>query len=254
MEMVPAIQKQAAAAFRYLDPESRQEAVAEVLANCAVAVARLAELGKLQIVYRTPLANFAIRQVRSGRRVGAKLNVHDLTSVHAKNMKQLVVERLDYFDEVDGVWKEILIEDRNATPAELAAFQRDFFAEDVLDGTLLDYVDQLRVAGYHLGLLSNMWDTARALFGQTYSLLVHFDSVTISGEEGFMKPDARIFRVALHRAGVRPDEAVLVDDFAVNVEGARQAGMRAVYFRTPQQALLELASMTGVTPALAAGE
>lgn len=139
-------------------------------------------------------------------------------------------------------------------PAELAAFQRDFFAEDVLDGTLLDYVDQLRVAGYHLGLLSNMWDTARELFGQTYSLLVHFDSVTISGEEGFMKPDARIFRVALHRAGVRPDEAVLVDDFAVNVEGARQAGMRAVYFRTPQQALLELASMTGVTPALAAGE
>ena len=126
MEMVPAIQKRAAAAFRYLDPESRQEAVAEVLANCAVAVARLAELGKLQIVYRTPLANFAIRQVRSGRRVGAKLNVHDLTSVHAKNMKQLVVERLDYFVEVDWVWKEILIEDRNATPAELAASRIDF--------------------------------------------------------------------------------------------------------------------------------
>lgn len=133
-------------------------------------------------------------------------------------------------------------------PKDLAALRVEFFAEDVLDATLLAYVDWLRAAGFHLGLLSNAGDNARQIF-ERYAILPHFDSVTISAEEGVMKPDPRIFAIALQRAGAQPAEAVFVDDFAANVEGARQVGMSAIHFRTTAQTLAELASLTGVSPA-----
>lgn len=130
--------------------------------------------------------------------------------------------------------------------ATLADFRRDFFSEDFLDLDLIAYIDRLRAGGYHLGLLSNAGDNARHIFTEVYPVLPHFDSVTISAEEGVMKPDPRIFQVALARAGVQPREAVFVDDVAENVEGARAVGMLGVHFRDPVVAISELAALTGV--------
>jgi len=134
----------------------------------------------------------------------------------------------------------------NLAPDELRAFQEDFFAEDFLDTQLLAYADGLRAGGYHLGLLSNAADNARTIFGEKYRVLSRFDTVTISCEEGVMKPDARIFAVALVRAGVLPEEAVFVDDVLLNVEGARRVGMTGIQFRSTEQTLAELAALTGV--------
>lgn len=130
--------------------------------------------------------------------------------------------------------------------ATLAEFRAAFFSEDFLDTTLLAYIDRLAAAGYHVGLLSNAADDARDIFTTTYPVINHFDSITISAEEGVMKPDPRIFHIALARAGVEPNEAVFVDDVAANVEGARAVGMVGVHFREPESALRELAELTGV--------
>jgi epoxide hydrolase-like predicted phosphatase len=130
----------------------------------------------------------------------------------------------------------------------LSEFRDAFFEEDFLDTALLDYVDKLRAAGYHLGLLSNMADNARKIFGEKYGVLSHFDSVTVSSEEGVMKPDPAIFNIALNRVGVEPEEAVFVDDFLVNVEAARSIGMAGIQFLTTEQVRTELASLTGVQP------
>lgn len=129
---------------------------------------------------------------------------------------------------------------------DLAAFQHDFFAEDILDTELLAYVDRLRAAGYHTGLLSNASDNARSIFIDRYGLASHFDSMTISAEEGVMKPHERIFRVALARAGACPSEAIFVDDFAENVDGARAIGMLGLHFSDPADACAELRRLTGV--------
>jgi FMN phosphatase YigB (HAD superfamily) len=37
-----------------------------------------------------------------------------------------------------------------------------------------------------------------------------------------------------------PSQAVFVDDFPHNVEGAQAAGLQAIHFRTPEQAVVEL--------------
>lgn len=129
----------------------------------------------------------------------------------------------------------------------LAQFRHDFFAEDILDAALLAYVDRLAAAGLHVGLLSNAADNARSVFAKKYGILDHFQSVTISAEEGVMKPDPRIFHIALARAGARPEEAVFVDDFAENVAGAQAVGLIGVHFTDPAVARLELLRLTGVS-------
>jgi DNA-directed RNA polymerase specialized sigma24 family protein len=67
--MLPAIKQRAHRAFRDQQTEAREELVQEVIANAYVAFARLLPLGKANLALATPLASFAIRQVRSdGRR------------------------------------------------------------------------------------------------------------------------------------------------------------------------------------------
>ena len=52
IKMLPAIARHARIAFRHLrSPEAREDAVQEVVCNACCAVARLAELGKLDLAY-----------------------------------------------------------------------------------------------------------------------------------------------------------------------------------------------------------
>jgi YjjG family noncanonical pyrimidine nucleotidase len=66
------------------------------------------------------------------------------------------------------------------------------------------------------------------------------DVLIASEDVGVSKPDPRIFRIALDRAGVGAPEAVMVGDAWENdVAGARRAGIRAVWFnpgRAPKPA------------------
>ena len=125
LSLLPAIQEQARFAFRNEKAEHRQDLTAEVIANCWAAFVRLVERGLIDVVYPTPLAGYAIKQVRDGRRVGAKLNVRDVSSEYAQRLKRFTVERLDRYDEEEGQWQEAVIEDRHAGPAETAAARID---------------------------------------------------------------------------------------------------------------------------------
>jgi putative hydrolase of the HAD superfamily len=128
---------------------------------------------------------------------------------------------------------------------DIARFRRDFFARDELDRDLLAYLARLR-SRYHLGLLSNASSVARRLFAEHYGLLDTFDSVTISCEEGIMKPDVRIFTLALTRARVDAHEALFVDDFLENVEAAQRLGIQTVHFRHAEVSRRELEILTGI--------
>ena len=126
VKMLPAITRHVRIAFRYLAPEAKAEAIQEAICNACVAFARLAELGKLDLAYPTPLARYAVAQVRDGRKVGCKLNVRDVLSRYCQQRKNVFVERLDHFDEDEACWQEIIIEDRHAGPAETARVRMDF--------------------------------------------------------------------------------------------------------------------------------
>ena len=125
LEMLPAIRRQARLAFRHLDPEAREEAVEEAVANALVAYVRLFERGKVELAYPSVLTLYAIRQISEGRRVGVELNVRDVSSEYCRLKKGLQLERLDRFDRETGEWLEVVVEDRHAGPAETAAARID---------------------------------------------------------------------------------------------------------------------------------
>jgi HAD superfamily hydrolase (TIGR01549 family) len=57
------------------------------------------------------------------------------------------------------------------------------------------------------------------------------DVLVVSEEVGAAKPDARIFRAALDRAGATADDAVMLGDtWATDIVGARSVGLRAIWF------------------------
>jgi hypothetical protein len=104
----------------------RGELIEEVIANCYVAYSRLVERGQADHALPSPLARFAIAQVRAGRRVGSRLRIRDVMSGYAQFKKDFFVERLDSFDEEEDCWQEIVVEDKRATPADVAACRIDF--------------------------------------------------------------------------------------------------------------------------------
>ena len=126
LAMLPAIRRSAQVAFRKLPPELRHDLIEEVVANSYVAYARLVERGQADRAAPSPLARFAITQIRVGRRVGSRLRIGDALSTYAQFRKQFFVERLDHFSEEKGCWGEILVEDKRATPADVAACRIDF--------------------------------------------------------------------------------------------------------------------------------
>ncbi len=126
LAMVPRIRRQARISFRNARPELREELIHEVVTNCFAAYARLVELGKEELAFPTALARFAIGQVRVGRQVGNRLRIREVMSRYAQNKKGFQVERLDQFHAEDEEWREILIEDRRAGPADVAACRIDF--------------------------------------------------------------------------------------------------------------------------------
>lgn len=125
LQMLPAIHEEASVAFRGEKPELKEELTAEVVANTYAAFVRLVERDKEHLAYATPLAHYAIRQVRVGRRVGTKLKVRDALSPANRS---ITVERLDRFDRETREWKEALVEDKHAGPADTAAARIDLAA------------------------------------------------------------------------------------------------------------------------------
>ena len=137
-------------------------------------------------------------------------------------------------------WAEVT--KRLRRPAsETEAIREEFFAGDVVDRELVAFLHSLRPR-YHVGLISNAWSDLR-----DYIIKQKFDDafhhMVISGEVGVMKPEARIYQIALEQAGVSPNEAVFVDDFIENIEGCQAVGMHGIHFHDPQTAIAELKKM-----------
>ncbi len=118
-------------------------------------------------------------------------------------------------------------------------FQKRFWAGDEVDFALVEYIRELRKR-YTSALLSNAFDTLRITLTEEWKIDDAFDTMIISGEEGIMKPDARIYEIALERVSVAPKEAVFIDDFAHNIEGARAVGMQGIQFLSVEQTLNDL--------------
>ena len=129
LRMAGRIRKHARIAFRHCNPDEREEKIQAVLCNACAAVARLAELGKLDLCYASVLSRFAVAQVKDGRITGGHLNCLDISSRYCRRLKGLTLERLDRREkDEDNAWCEVASKTEHAGPAETACSRLDFDA------------------------------------------------------------------------------------------------------------------------------
>jgi putative hydrolase of the HAD superfamily len=117
--------------------------------------------------------------------------------------------------------------DFDAYFAELFAYFADP-ASWVADSDAAPLLNELKQMGYRLGVVSNF---DYRLYGilNGLGLAPFFDSITISSEAGWAKPDPRIFAAALAQHGADPSEALHAGDVAhLDVAGAHAARIAAV--------------------------
>jgi putative hydrolase of the HAD superfamily len=93
----------------------------------------------------------------------------------------------------------------------------------------VDVLTELRGRGLRVGLCSNWdWDLDRHL--DMLGLLPLLDARVSSAWVGARKPHPRIFEAAVDAVGAQPLQVVFVgDNWVADVEGARNAGLRAVH-------------------------
>jgi putative hydrolase of the HAD superfamily len=134
-----------------------------------------------------------------------------------------------------------------------AAQVEDFRRRDVefwlsLDGRMMRWVREMKVAGIKLGLISNLPVDLGEYLRRETDLFSHFDHVTLSYELRVVKPDAAIYLECCEGLGVAPEDALFLDDRQANVEGADAAGLKGVLFESPDQLSAELRGMYDILP------
>lgn len=112
-------------------------------------------------------------------------------------------------------------------PAEAAALTAaDIELWNTLDPQSVELVAELGAAGRRLALLSNAPIAHGAAF-RTREWAAPFEHFVISGELGTAKPDPAIWQALLDQLRAPAGDVLFLDDRAVNVAAAREAGIRA---------------------------
>jgi 2-haloacid dehalogenase len=107
----------------------------------------------------------------------------------------------------------------------------------------VEILEELKSRGVPLYAISN-W-SAETFPPQLarFPFLLWFEGIVVSGHEGVIKPDPRIFRVLFDRYGIAPETAVFIDDVAANAAAASELGIHGVHFRSPEQLRRELVEL-----------
>ena len=174
-------------------------------------------------------------------------------------------------DQIRDLYFQIMKEQLRASPEEYPEFDAVGIWRTIVDGHMTDFARSLPagklatmpqflaemsrgIARRRLGLypfVREVLDVLRGRYplavvtdaqsayarGELHKagLLGYFGPVVVSGDHGYRKPDRRLFRIALDRLGVAPENALYVgNDMYRDIYGAREAGMTTVMFDSDQ--------------------
>lgn len=120
---------------------------------------------------------------------------------------------------------------------------RGIEAETHINTSLVKYVETLRARGYRIACLSNgthEW-TLRVIVDHGLEHL--FDEIVLSGDLGIVKPSPEIYTHTLDKLGLKPAQAIFVDDRQSNNDAAEALGIRSLLFTDTQTFIKDLESL-----------
>jgi HAD superfamily hydrolase (TIGR01509 family) len=110
-----------------------------------------------------------------------------------------------------------------------ASIEAHFGGPHFVDREVIKVIKAL-APGYKIGLLSNSSSEYIRPILQEHDIERLFDEVVISAEVNLVKPSSDIFRLILGKLGIKPEEAVFIDDTKRNVEQASQLGINSIHY------------------------
>ena len=116
--------------------------------------------------------------------------------------------------------------------------------EEMLGGAIEGTVAILKYlknkTNYRLYALTNWSAETFPIALERFDFLQLFEGILVSGKEGLKKPDLRIYQLILDRYEINPASTMFIDDNARNIEAAREVGIDAVHFVSPEALEAEL--------------
>lgn len=129
--------------------------------------------------------------------------------------------------------------------AELIAAYHERWPE-TLKGPIDDSIailHDLKQAGHPLYGLTNWSHETFPFARDRYEFFGWFDGIVVSGAEGTIKPDPKLYETLLERYDIDPQTAVFIDDNKVNVDAAEKLGIHGIHFHSPTQLRAELIAL-----------
>ena len=128
---------------------------------------------------------------------------------------------------------------------ELRYAAADIFS---LNESIVPVLQQLKIAGLRLVLLSNTSVTHLKFIERNFNVLDLMDDRVTSFEVGALKPEDRIYEVAMSKAMCAPDECFYTDDIEAYILKAETFGIHARLYTTTEcllSSLRELNALSG---------
>ena len=99
----------------------------------------------------------------------------------------------------------------------------------------IELLYELKKKNYSCYILSN-W-SSETFEGMTdeYNFLKDFDGMIISGDIKLVKPDKKIFELAIDKFNLTPNETIFIDDRIENINSAQNLNFKTVHLTDPKR-------------------
>ncbi|MEN5377710.1 HAD family hydrolase [Sphingobacterium kitahiroshimense] len=138
-----------------------------------------------------------------------------------EGMYKLKKQYPQFENEIDVFWKrwpEMLKDEINGTVAILQELKKH----------------------YEVYALTNWSSETFPLVKNRFDFIADFDGIVVSGEEGFIKPDEKLYKILLQKYNLLATECIFIDDNIENVKASVKLGFAAIHFTNSIALKLEL--------------
>jgi len=171
---------------------------------------------------------------------GISLSADEIRGFYFEKINKQIEESGEKYPEISvrKIWRDMISEHQNPEVYKLN-LEQCAFLEDLAvlhraltlkklkpyDGTL-DSLKRLKTS-FRLGIVSDAQQEYAISELKIVGIYRLFDSIVISGDYGFRKPDQRLFNQCLSNLGVSPEEALFVGNDAYrDISGAKSIGLK----------------------------
>jgi putative hydrolase of the HAD superfamily len=125
---------------------------------------------------------------------------------------------------------------------QLHRFSEIYFDALEVNEPMIGVMRDAKARGMRMALLTNNVREWEPLWRSMLPVDEIFELVVDSAFVGMRKPEPEIYELTVERLGdgIEPADCLFVDDVEINVETAERLGMRAVHFRSNDQAIPEI--------------